>query len=1339
MIKILLAFLLCLVLSCEIFWAQGFQNFHFRTYQVDDGLSENTIYCIMQDSKGFLWFGTKDGLNRFDGTNFRIFRFDTKSKDSLGNNFVRSIHEGADGNTLYIGTDVGLYIMDVRNETFELMNIKDSDGELISTAVNSLIVDNKNRLWIGTMYQGVFTYDIETREVRKVDVYKQNLAQNAVWYIYQDQAGIVWVGTRIGLLRYNDSTRLLEPVDNLFKMQNNSDNEILTMHEDVHGNLWLGTWDKGIRLYNKHTNEFTAFCGTKDKSPYITHIRSLLRYSDDVLLVGSDDGLYFFNIKTQACSRIDVPNRKYSLSDQNVYSIIRDKEGGIWIGTYFGGVNYMSTSSFAIESFSPNGTFNSISGKAISQFCEDPDGNLWIATEDAGVNYFDTKTKRFSQPIKTSYHNTHALMLDGDDLWIGTFSRGIDIYNVKTRSLRNYQNKNGNTESLNDNCIFSLYKTRKGDIYVGTPVGLNRYIRETNSFEQVREVRGFIYDLKEDSYGNLWVATYGTGVVKLHAQSGKWLHYDAVLKSENPIVRSKLTSIHIDNQKKIWFTSEGRGIFCYNEVDDSFKNISEADGLPNNVVYGLLDDQYGNLWMSCNKGLVCFNPSLAHTYKLYNKQDGLQSNQFNYKSSFRSKDGKFYFGGINGFNSFYPQDVTRNINKQVPHIEITGIQVLGYSDKELQKEIRRGLNRHEVVRLPYDKSSITISYISLSFVSQAKNQYAYKLEGVDSEWNYAENTRSVTYVNLPPGKYIFKVKGSNNNDFWNEDGAEVMIEILPPFWMSLPAKIAYLIIMMVVAYYVIMFYLRKHELKQRKHLDAYKAEQETLAFKSKIDFFTTIAHEIRTPLSLIGAPLEDIIHSEDGNEETKQNLLVIEKNTNRLMVLINQLLDFRKMESTQYIINPERIDLRNFVQDLFERFKKTAQRKKIEMNLELSDSSYLEVVSDSDALTKIIGNLLTNALKYTSDAITLKLECESAGIFTIKVYDNGRGIPEDKKSLIFDPFYQISKSDENTGSGIGLSLVKHLTEVLNGTIVITDNVPSGSVFSFTFGNMAEEVESQMQVRKTIEQEEPEAEVMPPQETNRKSILVVDDNAEIVQFIKNSLQKEYLVYTALDAMQALEHLNIRTFDLIISDIMMPGVDGISFSRKIKRDLNFSHIPIILLSAKTENSVKIEGLRSGADVFIEKPFSMSYLKAQINSLLENRRAILDTFNQSPLASYSLLTTNKKDELFLTQLNEEIEKHLSDINFTIESITDIFSISRSNLQRKLKSICDMTPGDYLRNYRLKKACRLLLDDDLRINEVAFLVGFNSASYFTKAFLKQYGILPKDFVKKNTETKGS
>ncbi len=1298
-------------------FGQELSSFCFRTIDVDNGLSENTVNCMLQDSYGFMWFGTKAGLNRYDGIEFRVYCNNPDEKLSLGNNYIRSLLQGTP-EILYVGTDAGLYIMYMADETFTKLNTKTSDGIEVTSGVNSMLFDEEGRLWLATMNQGIFILDTCTNVLNKIEVPEVN--QATVWRIIRDRSGIIWAVSHLGLFRYDTTVGRFNSVGKVLP-----EDEVLCIAEDEEDRLWVGMKETGVFRYDKKTGNSISYGGKESKNR-IMGVRTILPYAEEFIFVGTDDGFYI--ISSEMFRRIDIREGCQSLSDRSVYSIFKDRENGLWIGTYFGGINYYHPLFSSVETYVPDKIPGTLSGRAVGQFCEDASGNLWIATEDGGLNYFDVKKRWITQPIKTSCHNIQSLLLDGNELWVGTISCGIEVYDLTTHRVTRLRHDSANDRSIDDDCVFSLYRTRCGDIYVGTDKGLNRYDRQRRDFVRIPEGSGCVRDMIEDKDGDLWLATLNSGVKRWKIDKNEWVYYDTVHYRNNPIVGKKLISVTFDNSKNLIFTSQGDGIFFYDYGTENFRNVSLAEGLPDNVIYGVLNDSSGGLWLSSNVGIIYFNTN-TNEFQIFNKNKGMQSAQFNFKSSYKAQDGKFYFGGINGFSCFYPDELIKTKNRFVPPVIITGIDLLdGKVSFEEKEKITRALYYGDRIELPYRHSSFTVSYISLSYVSPLSNYYAYMLEGIDTDWHYVGNDRNVTYFDLPPGKYIFKVKGSNNDGIWNTDVARVAIRIFPPFWRSVVAIIIYSFIFIIISYLMVLYGLRRFRQKRIAELEIVKAETEKKSFQTQIEFFINIAHEIRTPLSLISAPLEEIIISNDGTFQTRQNLQIIEENRKRLLTLVNQLLDFRKIDTRKHIVMLHEIDLRELLLKIYDRFLKTIQAKHITLTLDLPEGN-LTVFSDSDALTKIIDNLLTNALKFTLNRIILQLKHNLDGSFTISVIDNGKGIPDSQKKRIFDPFYQMDREKRKGGYGIGLSLVKNLSELLEGRIEVSDAREGGAIFSFTFTDIHTVVigdSNALISNEIVSHQKGEG-------SNKPRLLAVDDNKDMLFFIRHSLCNLYRVDTTSDVISALKLLENNTYELIISDIMMPGIDGISFVRKLKNDVNFSHIPVILLSAKTDNASKAEGLRSGADVFIEKPFSMQYLRAQIFSLLNNRKSLLETFKRSPLMSYSVLATNKSDEIFLKKLNDEIEKHLSEEDFSVESLTDILSISRSNLQRKVKMISGVTPGEYLRDYRLRRACLLLMSSDLRINEVAFRVGFSSPSYFTKVFYKTYHMTPTEFLNRN------
>lgn len=777
--------------------------------------------------------------------------------------------------------------------------------------------------------------------------------------------------------------------------------------------------------------------------------------------------------------------------------------------------------------------------------------------------------------------------------------------------------------------------------------------------------------------------------------------------------------------QRLWFASEGGGICKYNYDTDDFTTFNEQDGLPNNVVYSILDDKYGNIWISSNSGISKFNPQ-TKAITTYRREDGLQANQFNYRSGYKSKDGRFYFGGINGFNVFDPDKLTRNEHE--PPVAISLFEVLS-------EESPMKLPIKNTIELKHDQASFRIQFVSLSFQAQEKNHYIYKMDGLDDKWTNIGTQRTVSFINLPPGKYTFRVKASNNDGVWNEQGDAIQIIVHPPLWKSPMAYVAYLILIIALLYANFRYFRRRLKNKEQRNIERMNKEKEKEIYDSKINFFTNIAHEIRTPVSLIKAPLECIIGSNDGSDETKDNLQVIARNTDRLLELINQLLDFRKIEAQNYPINPTQVAINNLLSDIAFRFKPAASRRGLRISSILPEDN-LVAVADKEALTKIISNLLTNALKHAQNEITLTLcpdaDTESTPALLITIADDGHGIPDELKERIFDPFFQIDDTRETaaekTGTGIGLALAKQLAERHEGSIRVQDTPGGGAAFVLRIPGHTKMAENTSENTPTsIATPEPDAK---PSAAAKAVVLLVEDNDELRQFLARHLAADYRTFSAANGQEALDVLDTHAVDLVVSDIVMPGIDGLELAAAIKQNEWFAHIPVVLLSAKTNTQTKVEGLQYGADAYIEKPFSMPVLKAQISSLIENRRKIIDKFSRSPFIPYASIAHNKKDEDFLNKLNKIIEQNMADDRFSIEKLADAMCMSQSNLQRKIKGIAGMVPGDYIRVIKLKKAAELLRSGEYRINEISFLVGFGSPSYFSKCFQKQFGMLPKDFV---------
>lgn len=1318
---------LFLVLMCASI-TLATNRFSFIKYQVENGLSHNTIWYILQDRQGFMWFGTSDGLNRFDGRDFKIFRSIPQDSTSLGNNFVRSLFQD-DQQNIWIGTNKGIYIFNPKTEQFRFFNCKTVDGALISSNVYDIKQSTNGDIWIATFGQGFFIFKPQTN----------TLIQNSRYAAYikclaPSPSGDMFLSSRQeGVIRFDSTGKYLQSYLPLSSSSDISDGEISALYF-LNDTLWFSVGSSSLlNRVDLKNNKLQTF-ESQTSSNNITNIRSMVAYSGAELLIGADNGLYLFNKSTGKFNRMDDPSNPKSLSDQSIFCMTRDREGGIWISTNLGGVNYLPRDLKTFDHYFPLYQSGSISGKAISEFCEDPDGNIWIATEDGGLNWLNTKTNKIKSYLpgqkgnSISYHNIHALLWDNGKLWIGTFSRGLDILDLQTGKVSNYQHSRGNTRTISDNSIYAIYKDHQKYIYIGTAWGLNLYNPVTKDFSQISEVGGtsHVYDICEDSKSNLWIATYNTGLFRYHYPNQTWYHYNHTPGKPGSLTSNSILTIFEDSKNNIWFGTEGAGLCTFDYENETFTSFDpENQVLPNPVVYAIEEDKSGNLWIAGNAGLLCIHP-VSRKWKLYTQADGLQSNQFNFHSSLHASNDKLYFGGINGFNSFYPEEFKEN--SYVPEVIITKFSLFNEEIKytDPNSPLKAPISYATEIILNYNQNTFTLNFASLSYQAPGKNQYAYMLEGADKNWIYTGNKNEVTYTNLQPGDYIFRVKGSNNDGLWNPQDTSFKITIRPPFWKSVWAYGFYTILLLAAAGLALKFWSNQVKKKHQEILKEYRSQQEKETYQSKINFFTQVAHEIRTPLSLIKMPLESILLSGDGNNETRKYLTTMNKNTDRLLNLINQLLDFRKTETNEFKLRIRKHNLTEMLQNIILRFEPSAQLHHITLTTELPEIPYMACF-DEEALTKVISNLLSNALKYAHSTIKLTL-CPRDNDFEIRVSDDGPGIPRQERKRIFEIFYQSDNS--KSGTGIGLALARLLTEKHSGKLSLDEQTAQGATFIIRIPILPETDETSPPLSEEITPEENNIGVQLVSGNGRSNILLTEDNIELLNLTAEQLGKYYRIHMATNGKEALEILAKENIDLVVSDIMMPEMDGYALCEAIKGSPQYCHIPVILLTAKTTTDDKIQGLEQGSDAYIEKPFSIQHLRSQIDNLLQSRLTLRRLFATSPLSAPETIAVAPKDKEFIEKLDEEIKKNIQEPMFSIDTLAEIMCMSRSNFYRKIKGISGMSPNDYLKTIRLKMAADLLVKQEFRINEIYELVGFSSSSYFTKCFKEQFGVPPKDYV---------
>lgn len=1273
---------------------------HFRNYQVENGLSHNSVWYVMQDHRGFVWFGTKDGLNRYDGKHFKIYKNNVDDPNSIGHNFIHCIKEDSQ-KRLLVGTRKGLYLYNEKQDNFTHIKIDEDIN------INDIMEDRDGNIWVACHGNGLFrlSSDLKVEKHYISDGSPHSIPMNFIWTIISDNIGNLWLGTAgKGLVHFDKKNEHFTPI--IDRMNLNINNQsIYSIYCDQSNCLWIGTSTNGLFKYNYINGQSSRYLEG------MSSVKSIIKYSNDELIMGSDKGLILFDKKTETYQIIKEDMSDDNATDNSIFSIARDREGSFWIGTYFSGVNFFSpsTNNFLF--------FREISEKInqkhiISSMVEDGNGNILISTHNNNIIYkYNPTTRIIDKAFTMDYYNIQSMLRDGNKLYVSTFGRKVHVISIDNGRI---------LEEIDVRTIEgqSIFKTSDGRILLSKEAGGCAYRDADGSLKDFKELEGIsVIAITEDLSGTLWFLTHNEGLIYIKPNK-EWGNISEGINDKH-IAKNNLSSFLFDTKNRLWIGTKNAGILLFDPITNKVINVfNVSGGMPSNIINSILNDKDGNIWASTGKGIVRIDIT---TNELRTFIYAGKELQYNTKCALKSSANKLYFAGAKGFISLNPEQIT--LNENIPPIYITGFKIYN-------KDISLGdaLEETNEIELEYNQTNFSFEFAALSFSFPESNHYAYILEGFDKDWNYTTDNVA-QYMNIPAGKYIFKVKGTNNDGVWNNDGVSIIIIVKPPFWMNTYMIILYILIVTGIVIYSIrryqQFLNRKNEEQQYK----YQVVKEKEIYESKINFFTNIAHEIRTPLSLITAPLESIIQSKEGSPQTQKHLGTMERNTNRLLDLVNQLLDFRKIEHDMFLLNSQNHDIVKIVKKVFDQYQRDTED--VTMTLDVPKGVVMSCL-DSEALYKIISNLMSNAVKFTKNQIDVKLETNNQIIF-ISVEDNGHGIEEDCVDRIFEPFYQVQTSNTygNEGSGLGLSLAQSLANKLGGDIYVQSTQKEGSVFILELPIIEpkEDENSLKDENKTTKSSTDEVEIIETEDS--QTILIVEDNKELRDFMKDCLEDHYTIIESENGLDALKLLDSNNFDVIISDIMMPKMDGLEFCHELKSDPAYSHIPIILLSAKTDTTTKIEGLKKGADIYMEKPFSIEQLKAQVASIIENRANVREKLRQAPLVYFKQNTNDSHENAdFVERLNNFILQNMSDENFSIDSLSREFAISRTNFQKKIKSITGITPNDYIKLIRLNKSAELLSTGKYRINEVCLEVGFNTPSYFSKCFYEHFGKLPKDFI---------
>lgn len=1304
-------------------------SYNIRHYDINSGLSLNTVTSLFQDHQGFIWIGTKNGLNRFDGYDFKTY-YRNESKGSLSNSIINYITEDQNKH-LWLATDKGISIYSPFTDTFADFRAQTDSGESISETTYKIYIDNCAQVWIYTV-KGIYLYSLHQKRLEKLNDLFSRYTNLPISTLYVDKNGTAYIGlARYGIVSYNAQKRHTQLICRY-------PNTPTILHGYKDNQLLMGTLSKGLWIINKANGKLkkleTDSCINSDI--YVRHIQKV---SANEYWVGAESGIYI--LKNDSIKHLSHEAfNKNSLSDNSIYTILNDKEGGIWIGSYFGGVNYIPKEHSHFENFYPIAYKNSLSGYRIREIINDLQGGLWIATEDKGLNYLNIQKNKFisitpeTYPLKVSFTNIQCLHMNGEELWIGTFTHGIDVFNLKKQQYRHYE-KTNQPGALTTNEIFAIHTDQTGKTWIGTPSEIFTFCPQTESFSLFKPIQGIsVSDIEEDTEGNIWFASYNKGIFRYNPYTGSVTNFRYDSKNSQSLCYDRITGIFQDSKNRIWFSSEDGGFCLFNKEKENFSRITTQQGLPSNVIYKILEDDNHYLWLSTNNGLAKFNPETMKVENLYNLGSGLQTKQFNYNSGVKTQDGTLYFGSINGMVAFNPVNFSPNTNDY--NVVITDLYL---SDQKISVNSEQGILSQSMpyakdIYLNYNQSTFGFSFSALNYSKEETDKYAYKLEGIDKEWAYTTSNK-VSYNSIPPGDYTFRIKYAKDGYTWNNNETQVNVHIIPPFWQTKIAYIFYYLIGIILSATIIYLYQRKRKRKTEEHLARQEQLKKEEIYQAKINFFTNIAHEIRTPITLIKTPLDYIIQTHPNEKEVQENLIIMEQNTNRLLELVNQLLDFRKIESKAFTLSLENIDIRDLVRTTYNRFVLAAKQRKLKTEFICSPTSITALV-DKEAITKICSNLFSNAIKYASTYISITLTEESNQYFQLIVKNDGDPIPVDLRHNIFEAFFQIKDINQPTlpGSGIGLSLASSLAQLHHGKLFLDENNTDTTFVLQIPKNIP--LNAQDQTKLSMPQPTFEKGInIISNKTTQATILIVEDNDELRKLLARQLGKYYQAQTATNGIEALDILKKGIINLIVSDVMMPVMDGLELCQNIKSSSDTCHIPVILLTAKTTLENRICGLKHGADAYIEKPFSMPHLLAQINNLLENRAKLLRNFASKPYIPTESIAQNKSDELFLNKLTRIIKQNIEDDTFNIDNLASEMNMSRTSLHRKIKGLTELTPGDFIRTIRLRKAAELLLEGELRINEICMQIGIHSLSYFSKSFKEQFGVLPKDFVKKHKE----
>ncbi|GAA0535661.1 hybrid sensor histidine kinase/response regulator transcription factor [Chitinophaga japonensis] len=1336
--------------------------YNFSKLNTYTGLSHNRVNAILKDPNGFLWFGTLSGLNRYDGYSCKVFRKKHNDSASLPDNNVLALYELPDGK-MWVTTIGGYCIYNPDTEKFDA----DYDSYLHSLGlpsgmISGIVKGNNGRYWFLYDDKGAYLYSVTEKEARPLHTGQH---PGRITSLNETQDEKLWLVYQNGFLQeYDIKTGKVIFSSTALQRQNKGDNHN-SLFIDSDGDVWIWCYTYGAFLFQPQDSTLRRFDENSFPSRLSSYVVSrIVQDSSGLIWVGTDHGGVTLidkkkNFKTSYL--LNDPKEPKSLSQNTITTLYMDDNGIMWLGTYKQGVNYLNSNIVQFPHYYHQElNTGSLQYDDVNCFAEDKSGNIWIGSNGGGLIYFDRKNNVFKQYLhddnnKNSLSNNVIVSLWIDHsgvLWIGTYMGGLDRFDGK--QFTHYRHDDKDTSSLADDRVWELFEDRDEHLWVGTlGGGLDRFDKKKSRFNHYKGRPGdYIAAIIQDKKGNLWIGSNaGVAVFEKHNTSPVLYQHT---KDKNSLSNNNVICLVEDSKGRIWVgTREGLNLF--NDREKNFQVFTIADGLPDNLILNILEDNHQTLWLSTPNGLCNAIPEqkgnrLSFSVTTYDEMNNLQSREFNDNAALRTRAGELIFGGPSGFNIIDPDKIKKPVHH--PEIVFTGLQILN-EDVEPGAWINnrvlleKSLPRLQRIDLQYRENVFSIEFASLDFAHSARDRYAYMLEGFNTGWLYANgNQRRATYTNLNPGHYVFKVKVLNRDGSWS--GVKTLqVNIEPPFWRTPIAYVIYALIaagLFLLARRITLDRIRmRFEVQQQRR----EAERAHVLEQLKTKFFTNVSHELRTPLSLIIAPLDRMIR-QITDEEQKKQLSLMQRNTKRLLNLVNQLLDFRKMEVQEVKLHPSIGDIIRFSRDISHTFEDIAEKKHIRFSFS-SDIDRLEIYFDKDKVEKILFNLLSNAFKYTHDNGMVGIHLtynppvndEADGTLAIEVKDTGIGIPADQHEKIFERFFQtdVPESMVNQGTGIGLAITKEFVRLHNGIITVKSEPEQGACFTVLLP--AKKVyEPSARAAASIAPAEGAAPTELPESRKagkRKTIVLVEDNEDLRFYLKDNLKEQYHVEEAANGKEGWEKIKQLNPDLVVSDIMMPLMDGVELTWKIKNETLTAHIPVILLTAMGSEEKQLEGLKAGVNDYITKPFTFEILASRIRNLLAQQKLLQKRFQMQIEVNPGEVTITPVDEKFLKQALEIVEKNMDNPAFSVEDLSREMYMSRVTLYRKILSLTGRSPLEFIRSIRLKRAAQLLDKSGMSVAEIAYEVGFNNPKIFTRFFKEEFGMPPSQYVA-NRKDKG-